>query len=356
MAALSLVPAACFSQLGSGEEPAEFAVTTEGGVFVVEDGILTGMTLRFPDGALADPIDLRVSWVDAAPVERRLVVGPAARIEPEDVALRRPVTVSLPYESALVPLGAGDLVVLQRGREGRIAELTPFQVRQGSGYVDVQLTAFGTVWVASPPGAASLAAERYFPLGDGNRWEFATGVELQLEERPEIANLTGGAWVWTLRAGSEDLGFYLRPLEGGGIEDHGRESASQGFQEILDTPLVMFPGELSAARRVFGQATSTVYAPIGSATAIGTGSRALRSDLLGFSSILTPVGRFDDALELRLQQAWDLAGTAGALDVTVWLAPDIGPVQVRLGGGPDLPLVEGFVDGRRVVGAGPAGS
>lgn len=339
--AVFLVLSGCISGWGSSEEPTEFEIGPRGGRFRVEQGSLEGLVLEVPAGALTETVTLSVRLDDPDPLEPLLVVGPAARIEPVDLPLRRPVLVTLPYADALVPFGAGAPRPILRAATADAAELATVEHQPNAPIpiVRTRASSLGTFWVASPPGAPGLETERYFPLVDGGVWEFPQRVSIHLEWRDEIPNLNAGAWVWTLRLGAQALSSYLQPFEGGGLRDLGREVPHLGFQEVLDQPLVLFPGELSGARRVLGESETSVFSPIGSEVPSGRGSRVLRTDLIGLETVVAPAGTFADALEVELLQVWEAPGANGGLQVQLWLAPGVGPVQIRLGGlGLELPL------------------
>jgi len=343
---LFIALAGCFSGFRTADRQTE-TVGPGGGTVSVSGGSLAGFRLLVPPGALEEETEISVIAGREPDRPTMIAAGASARIEPMGIELSRTVEVELPFDSERVPLGieATNLRVIWRGPDGREEILRP-QVSTTQDSLLTPLPGFGTVWAVTPPGTNTGEFLDRFPLADGNHWEFSGDVAIDLT-RAQPANFAEPVWEWTLSDAEADFGFYLG-VDAGAVQDRGRFSATADLQEVLDFPLDLFPARLDEARVFGGQSDARVFSPLGSTTEPVVGTRASITRLVSEAPVFTPVGNFTSALQVLVEQTWEVQGLEGSLRARMWLVPGIGPVQLQLGTGSVHVLIRAVVDGQEI--------
>ena len=326
-----------------------------GGAVSIASGSLAGAAVNVPAGALATDTTVALARATAIDGRGTDVVGDALRISPADASLSAAATITLPYDPDRVPIGTlpGRLrVVVGDGVGGTTGVVVPDAVDPDAGTVTFTTTMFGTFWVTA---RSVYAGSDYLVLHDGDRYEFegdnALDVVLAVGE-PNFAS--GPVWRYVFRQPFFGrTGVYLDDAANdGAVQFRGQLDAPLGNparQEIADEPFTL----LGARERV-GEERTEDYSYVGYSINQPdppqqeyTGTGEIRVTLVGEQSLDTPAGRFDRVLEFEFVSTFeDTRPEVGGRTTRLWLAEDVGPVQIQIDGATPQQLLRARVDGR----------
>lgn len=347
--------AACHGGGGGGNPPAgAMTIGAAGATLAISDGRLTGVALAIPAGAFDRPTRVTIVEAQARSHPGFRPLGPAAVVTPDDVAFGLPVSVTLPYGTD-VSAEVGIVILAQRAN-GDIVELGPTVVDAKAKLVTVQAASFARFWVAGRLyGGVQLAElqREFLPLGDGDRWDFDSGLRITTLLTTDEPNLDG-APLFRLQFDSEQAhdGFYLqRDRFGTGVTELLGEfsTAGGGHQQLHDLSSFL-PAQVTIGQAIESAYTLVGYAPYGAVTPTFSGSALVAMVAEVSPDVTTPAGTFGDVLRIRVSTTvHESGGRQRQVDYALTLARKIGPVIVE-GFGAPARLVRGFVGGEPIGG------
>jgi hypothetical protein len=324
-----------------------------GGTIEVTSGSLSGTSIVIPAGALSQTTVIGIYTGNATTTRGTDVVGSAVRLSPTGQQLAAPASYTIPFGPARLGIGtvAADIAIAaQRTNRGSITTITPTSVDLVAGRATFSSDSLATFWATAP---SVYRTDRYFVLGDGNRYEFDGGTSLDVTLSTGEPGLEGRS-IWRLVFNSAFFartGVYLEVARGGGLDLVGQFDAPLGLpaiQELVETPFML----LSATERV-GNTRTTPYDYRGFSVnrpnppvEIYAGSGSITVTVVSEGSLSTPVGRFDPVLMLEFESEFvDDRPAAGSGLTRLWLALDVGPVMFQRGAAAPQGLVQAFVNG-----------
>ncbi len=327
---------------------------TGGGSVTVTDGSLADTSVQVPAGALTADTLVEI-WSDSANDKRdTTIVGSAARFSPNRMMLTQPATFTLAFDPARLPTGtrSGDIEVavrLQNG--GSVTSLDPTAVDLTGGSVTFVTDQFATFWVTA---RTAFPIARYMPLNDGDFYEYEDNNRLDVVFTDTDPNFVGeNVWRYAFRLPFfEQTGLYLEAsAQTGAILWRGTFDAPLG--NPADQQVLADAVELLQSEERTGDMRSEDYEYIGysinlpappSPDYAGTGT--LRIAIVGEQSLQTPAGVFDPVVEVELTTSFDDdRPRTGGGTTRLWLAEDVGPVQIQVGTNPPQGLVRASVNG-----------
>jgi hypothetical protein len=339
------------SDSAPSEVVASGTIGPEGGSIHVSTGALAGASIMIPPGALAMPVAITCFQDLASLAPGFIDVGPAVRIEPVGLALAVPALLTLPFDPALVPSPTTptDFVVRLRLADGRVFEALPRQVDQSLGLVTVDALQLATWWVSVPD---KVATRDYLPLGQGDNYEYSSGVRLTVSHTRTEPNFLGIP-VLKLTFSTPSgfvLGMYLVEDAEGALSLVGSfEIAYDNRQERLDGAALLLAAieRVGARRDLFYSFTG--FLPYGGPVPVYLGAANAVVSFVGREPIAAPAGSFEDVVQLVLAtERSDSRPNTSASILRLWLAKGVGPVQVQLDEGPLYRLVRGTVGGAAI--------
>lgn len=325
-----------------------------GGTLEVTTGSLAGTSIVIPAGALPQQTPVEIYTGSATTRRGTDVVGSAVRFAPTGRQLAVPASYTIPFSPARLGTGtvAADLAIaVQKTNRGTITTITPTSVDLVAGRAAFSSDSLATFWATAP---TVYRTDRYFVLGDRNRYEFDGGTVLDVALSTSEPGLEGRS-IWRLvftSAFFARTGVYFEAAPGnGGLNLVGQFDAPPGmpaFQELIDAPFAL----LLATERV-GNTRTTTYDYLGFSVnrpnppvEIYAGSGSITVTVVGESSLTVPVRRFDPVLMLEFASEFiDDRPAAGSGRTRLWLALDVGPVMIQRGDEAPQGLVQALVNG-----------
>jgi hypothetical protein len=174
----------------------------------------------------------------------------------------------------------------------------------------------------SPPDSGGS----YLPLGDGNRWLYSDGSQVQL------ARASGGGapapWIWIETVGGAPFGQYVQSdADGVRFSSAGGANFPAYTQTVLRAP-VTTGDRYPSLRVVFSFADMDHDGTLDDTETIAD------AEVVGFETVVTPAGRFDGAVHVRFSKRIDLVFQPAGRRVTAqtgtldeWYAPGVGRVK-----------------------------
>ncbi len=316
---------------GGSRRPSAGTVGPGGGIVELISGPLAGTRVEVPPGAVTGPVAITIEEAQPTTIHGQMVIGPAVQLGPEGLQFQKTVAVSLPFDPDKLPwyVDTGEFQVQVRESSGQLTEQTPVFLVYGNRRVTVNLLHFSTLWVTFPDYFESWT---YFPLVAGSRYEFDDPTKLVITvERPlDEPNIPHFGLAKVLFDSAIDTrGLYFVPSIEGGLYLAG-EFVPEVYQEILGAKL------FDVSQRIPGRNETSYfydgYVPFGFQFPAYLGEATTVSEIVQRTSITTPLGTFDDVIEV----SWTTTGRgqrATALDeMRLWLAREVGPVRVEFGG------------------------
>jgi len=303
-------------------------IGTGGGLIIAPSGPIGGAALSVPAGALTDTVLITASEGQVVAEPGWIDVGPAVAWAPAGLGFAVPATMTLPFDPSRIPAGIPDgaLRVKFVDENGALQTLVPTSVDRATGLVTLPVSSLGTFWVAAPivdPDATTADLRDYLPLTIGDRYEFDTGLVIDVE--PGIRNDPSLAYV------DQNLGI-LRVestlfQNDGTLITNGWTGSIYQFE--FHSPLVRAPAMPTFGDRFTSSAPWTLTIPPGSANPVFTGT----TDLIGEVTRIDPAEAlattgYGDVLQVATERTWSVDGF-GVFEVELdflWLARGIGPV------------------------------
>jgi hypothetical protein len=329
-AALLLVSCAWLASCGnSSSDPlAAATIGPAGGTLSVSDG---RVAITVPAGALDRDLGLRIDPGQISRVPGFVDVGPAYLFSPAATTFAAAAQVVLPFDPARVPstVGVGELRIGLRTSTGQVTALLPGQVDMTLGRISIETLQLGTFWVAAPD---LVSAADLFPLGDGDSYRFDSGLVVTVARtaaEPNIAPLEVAKL--TLTRPGRAFGYYLDDRNGE-LAKVGQWTV-RGSQERNDSPVLLI-----GAREFIGNSRVEIgtflgFWPFGTSIVAYTGLEQVTTELAARERIATQAGTFD-TVRVRIDTLWTITpGGQGADAMELWLAPGVGPVQLRFDDG-----------------------
>jgi hypothetical protein len=318
-----------------------------GGSITVSDGDLAGTELVIPAGAVDQDYEVNIASGQISKVEGALPVGPPVLVQPAKLELILPGTLTIPFDPASIPTGTPDseLRAGYRDGAGRVSFVELLSIDPVNGLARIEIEALGSWWIAVPD---VLVTADYLPLNDGDTYRFDNDVILTIARTTNEPNLQGRAVVkltFTTRTGAD--GYYWD--DSSGLELLGRFFVPD-TQEVLDSS-----ARLLAERELIGTTRASTYTflgfvPFGSTFVDYSGIAITDTRPEQRTQVDVPAGRFNDCVIVSFDTLFRLTPPGeGSESLRMWLARDVGPVQVQFDGNPVLRLRSAAV-GNRVIG------
>jgi hypothetical protein len=128
--------------LGCGNDNAQVNITktigSAGGL--VDTG--SGSSVNVPPGALVMNTNITITKVDVAPPAGRILVGPAFDFGPDGTTFSQPVTITLPFDSSLLPAGTGPSSIVIFTAQRGSTQWTPVATTVASNTVQTSTSHF----------------------------------------------------------------------------------------------------------------------------------------------------------------------------------------------------------------------
>jgi len=211
----------------------------------------------------------------------------------------------------------------------------------------VAIETFASFWVAVRVNGGDLALFDYWPVSVGNRWEYDNDFAITVTESEIQPNLPELVTLLSLVGSGVNEGLYIETMAGQ-TDTFGRYGLyAQSYQELLDQGLVFLP----ATARLGDEFQSTDdydgYRPIGEMLPSYRGTEDITTRVLSEGRLQIPIGTFDDVLEVEVVSDFvDDRPASSTSTIRLWLARDVGPIQVELTGLPTTArLRQAQVDG-----------
>ena len=326
LAPFALLGLAACSGAGNDSTAAAAMIEPSGGVFEITEGLLAGVRVEIPPGAIDSP--LRVTAQPAfgianpgfRSISRTVRLGP-------DVAFRLPVRVTLPFPPAA--LSSNETVILQRTRSGTIVELEPTSI-DPIGRATFETLSLTTCWIAERL-FLGVGTEEFLPFEDGNTWNFENGLSATITMAIGEPNFLGLAYRLQFDGPDRSFGVYVERHWSGATHVHGAFSTDgNGFQHRHDAQRLL-PARCTIGQGMLDAYGFTAYAPFGSTTQSHTGTTVvhLLPSLPG--PLETPVREYADILRLDLELThWTPAGQlSGSTRLGLVFARFVGLVRVE---------------------------
>lgn len=343
---LTMFAAACGSN-GSSPVLATTTIGPAGGVVEVTEGEIAGAKVVIPPGALDRPTQIGISPLLSPAVPGFVTLGPGVTFEPLGLEFKVPVTITLPFDPAL--LLANVATVLSQGQATSPIELAPATL-PSPGMATVDVASFSTAFAAERF-LGGVETVEFMPLQSGNEWNFENGIKITAQFSFAEPNL-GGAPVIVLlvETAAQNVGFYLRQTAGvtqllGTFQTTGGED----YQQLHD-PTVFLPLGVTIGRPVQAAFAYTRYEPYGatSPTSSGLAQMGLLTEVA--NDVTTAVGNFEDVFEFTYAATFKSAGgQVYTLPFSLTLANEVGPVAIEILGFETV-LESGTVDGDEIEG------
>jgi hypothetical protein len=145
-----------------GEQP--FVVGPEGGT-----ASFGGAVIAIPEGALEEPIEIRLIETEEEPPEPYLGLSRIWRAEPEGLVFAEPVTIRLPIDAdAVDAVDSGDLVpnfYWAEAEEGEPTRIEPALLNDGSTELRADVTRLSSGFIAALP-SVSVVEDALYPPAD----------------------------------------------------------------------------------------------------------------------------------------------------------------------------------------------
>lgn len=239
------------------------------------------------------------------------------------------VVASLSLSRAIAQERGQVVIVLRDGQELR-GELVDFQelryrLRQGETVREVAARDVLRVeFVEGARTADTSALAAYFPVATGNQWTFQVVSEAEPAKGTTLPDPVAAYWQ-TLEVGqpAQDGRWELRSWTQRGAVNLGRLQVQEGF-------LTLGQGASAVQLLPLGGEPGTTWS---FEPAPGVAGRA--ELLAGRFEVTTPAGTFQDCLKVKVEVARTARVDETRVRHTYYLAPGVGPVQLRLERAPD---------------------
>ena len=347
MGFLPLVLAALIAACSSSNSPplASGTIGVAGGVVAVPDG---SPALIVPADALDGDVDFTIHDGLISIVPGYVDLGPAYLFSPVRTSFVAPAQVVVPYDPIAMPssVDSRELRVGFRDAAGRVSGLVPLKVDPILGRITVETTGLGAFWVASPD---VIAARDLFPLQDNDYYRFESDLIVTVSHTEVEPNFAPDRIVRvTFSHHGRMTGLYFEA--GAAIGQLGRFDVADS-QERFDSPLLWL-----GARDAIGvtrPAVTTLVGcrPYGDTVVAYTGLTEVTTEIAGREWVTGPLGGFD-AVRVSVTTRFSTTEPVLGQDfVEFWFAPEVGPVQIRIGReATPLKLVQAVVDGQVIFG------
>ena len=338
---------------------AEGEIGSAGGTVTVTSGSYAGTSVTIPANVLTLATRIQIWSSSTIALTGWVIVGPAARFAPDGLALGASGTAVVTYDPSSLPTGTADtdVRVVARDSSGTTTVITPTQVDAMTGLVTTQITAFATLWCVVPD---RVAATDYLPLANGNEYlfDFAADNALQVIDATGDQGVTADWRLTFLLPWFHRSGIYLDENGMGGIDFVGLIDSPPQMLATADINDMNVPflepievvGTSHMAAFTYKVFSIDLNNPPPTQTATGMGT--LTVDIERRETVDTAVGRFRNTVVVAWTEDWsDTTGASGSGKIRMWLAKDVGPVQIQIGTDAPAPLRSGTVGGQPISGS-----
>jgi len=302
----------------------EAEVGPQGGELRIDEGRYAGVALSIPAGALDRAVRIRLVQPAGFATSYAPPVSDPFRIEPVDLDLFTPASLTAPYKPENVSTTAPGNIRGYVQRATGTRELVPTEVDAVAGSARFDIEGFGLFGISAASDA--LPAWGYLPRSQAAT-AFEGGVTVAITDAGGDPRWGGGDLsLWSVRDADGEIGLAVDPLGGSVL---GRFDAAEPWHEVWDQPLPPIAFEATTAA-----GATKWFDPPGSPARQGwvTAERTVRHSTprtVGGTLIL-------DLLEVDLRIEWQTPENSGTTALRVWLAPGTGVIAVQIDDGPVL--------------------